>query len=126
MEFSLLMDILLKKLRKNMVRHICSMIEQLPRNRNIILGLWKACNRFCLVVKFTCETLLPPNANVRYKLNRYISSSKKIGQTDLNKMKNQFFPTLFCMQNRKPNNLEFFVLPNSKRKIVDNPMIMLA
>ena len=120
MEFSLLMDILLKKLRKNIVRHICSMIEQLPRNRDIILGL------FFLLVKFTCETLLPPNANVRYKLNRYISSSKKIGQTDLIKMKNQFFPTLFCMQNRKPNNLEFFVSPNSKRKIVDKPMIMLA
>ena len=30
------------------------------------------------------------------------------------------------MQNLKPNNLEFFVRPNSKCKVVDSPMIILA
>ena len=47
-----------------------------------------------------------------------IISSKKFGQTDLIKRSNQCFWTLFCMQNPKPNNLKFFVGPNSKCKII--------
>ena len=53
-------------------------------------------------------------------------SQEKFGQTELIKMSSQYFSTLFCMQNLKPNNLEFFVTPNSKCEIVDYPMIMLA
>ena len=48
-----------------------------------------------------------------------IISSKKFGQTELIKMSNQCFLTVFCMQNLKPNILEFFVRPNSKCEIVD-------
>ena len=32
----------------------------------------------------------------------------------------------FCIQNLKPNILEFFVRPNSKCEIVNYPMVMLA
>ena len=55
-----------------------------------------------------------------------IINSKKFGQTELIKVSIQCFSMLFCMQNLKPNNLEFFVRPNSKRKVVDSPMIILA
>ena len=55
-----------------------------------------------------------------------IISSKKFGQTELIKMSKQCFSTFFCMQNLKPDNLEFFVRPNSKCEIVGYPMIMLA
>ena len=65
-------------------------------------------------------------AQERYSRKDSIISSKKFGQTELINMSNQCFSTLFCMQNLKPDNLELFVRPNSKCKIVDYPMIMLA
>ena len=60
-------------------------------------------------------TLCQSGRMAHYRLAHFVCiiSSKKFGQTELIKMSNQCFSMLFYMQNLKPNNLEFFVRPNS-------------